>query len=109
MAQLFLAIAILAEVIATSALKSSDEFSRLGPSVLVVIGYGVSFYCLALALKSIPLGIAYAVWAGAGIALIAIVGVVVYKQTPDLPAILGMSLIVAGVVIINLFSRVSGH
>lgn len=109
MGQIYLAIAILAEVIATSALKTSDEFSRLGPSVLVVAGYAVSFYFLSLALKSIPLGIAYAVWAGAGVALIAIVGTLAYKQTPDLPAIIGMSLIVAGVVVINLFSGSAGH
>jgi len=109
MSQLFLAIAILAEVIATSALKASDEFSRIGPSLLVIIGYGVSFYCLSLALKSIPLGVAYAIWAGAGVALIAIVGALVYKQTPDLPAIIGMCLIVAGVIVINLFSNSAGH
>jgi len=109
MSQLFLAIAILAEVIATSALKASDEFSRIGPSLLVIIGYGVSFNCLSLALKSIPLGVAYAIWAGAGVALIAIVGALVYKQTPDLPAIIGMCLIVAGVIVINLFSNSAGH
>lgn len=109
MGQIYLLIAIVSEVIATSALKSSEEFSRLVPSILVVVGYGVSFYCLALALKSIPLGVAYAVWAGAGVALIAIVGAIAYKQTPDLPAIIGMVLIVAGVAIINLFSSSAGH
>ncbi|MCV6609561.1 MAG: multidrug efflux SMR transporter [Amphritea sp.] len=109
MGQIYLLIAIVSEVIATSALKSSEEFSRLVPSILVVVGYGVSFYCLALALKSIPLGVAYAVWAGAGVALIAIVGAIAYKQTPDLPAIIGMVLIVAGVVVINLFSSSAGH
>ena len=109
MGQIYLLIAIVSEVIATSALKSSEEFSRLVPSILVVVGYGISFYCLALALKSIPLGVAYAVWAGAGVALIAIVGAIAYKQTPDLPAIIGMVLIVAGVVVINLFSSSAGH
>lgn len=109
MGQIYLAIAILAEVIATSALKTSDEFSRIGPSILVVVGYAVSFYFLSLALKSIPLGVAYAIWAGVGVALIAIVATVVYKQTPDLPAILGICLIVAGVIVINLFSSSSGH
>ena len=109
MGQIYLAIAILAEVIATSALKTSDEFSRIGPSILVVVGYAVSFYFLSLALKSIPLGVAYAVWAGVGVALIAIFGAVVYKQTPDLPALLGICLIVAGVVVINLFSGSAGH
>lgn len=109
MGQIYLLIAIVSEVIATSALKSSEEFSRLVPSILVVVGYGVSFYCLALALKSIPLGVAYAVWAGAGVALIAIVGAIAYKQTPDLPAIIGMVLIVSGVVVINLFSNSAGH
>ncbi|GGK85959.1 DMT family transporter [Amphritea balenae] len=109
MGQIYLAIAILAEVIATSALKSSEEFSRIGPSILVIIGYAISFYFLSLALKSIPLGVAYAVWAGAGVALIAVVGAFVYKQPPDLPAIIGMCLIVTGVVVINLFSSSSGH
>ena len=109
MGYLYLSIAIVAEVIATSALKSSEEFTRLGPSILVVVGYGAAFYFLSLVLKTIPIGVAYAIWAGMGITLIAIVGVVAFKQVPDLPAIIGMALIVAGVLVINIFSTTVGH
>jgi len=109
MPYLFLAIAIIAEVAATSALKASSEFTRLLPSIIVIVGYAVSFYFLALTLKTIPLGITYAVWVGLGIVLISIAGVLIYKQIPDLPAIIGMGLIVTGVVIIHLFSKTTGH
>jgi small multidrug resistance pump len=98
-----------AEVIATSALKSSEEFTRLWPSVIVVVGYAVAFYFLSLVLKTIPVGIAYAIWAGLGIVLIALIGAVVFKQIPDLPAIIGMGLIVAGLVVINVFSNMVAH
>ena len=100
---------IVAEVIATSALKSSEEFTRLWPSVIVVVGYAVAFYFLSLVLKTIPVGIAYAIWAGLGIVLIALIGAVVFKQIPDLPAIIGMGLIVAGLVVINVFSNMVAH
>lgn len=109
MGYLYLAIAIIAEVIATSALQASQGFSKIAPSILVVAGYAVSFYFLSLVLKSIPVGIAYAIWSGMGIVLITLVGVAVFKQMPDLPAILGMVLIVSGVVVIQLFSKTTGH
>ncbi|WP_203323197.1 DMT family transporter [Pseudoxanthomonas beigongshangi] len=106
---LYLAIAIVAEVVATSALKSAAGFTRLGPSLIVAIGYGIAFYCLSLVMKTVPIGVAYAIWSGAGIVLIALIGWLVLKQSLDLPAVLGMGLIVAGVAVIQLFSRVSGH
>jgi small multidrug resistance pump len=109
MAYLYLAIAIIAEVIATSALKASEEFTKVVPSLIVVVGYGMAFYFLTHVLKSIPLGVTYAVWSGLGIVLVTIAGMVLYKQIPDLPAILGMGMIVAGVVVINVFSKTVGH
>ena len=109
MGYLYLAIAIIFEVIATNALKASEEFTKLVPSIIVVIGYGSAFYFLSLVLKTIPVGIAYATWAGVGIALVAIVAAIAFKQIPDLPAIIGMVLIVSGVVVINVFSKTAGH
>ncbi|POR49400.1 small multidrug resistance pump [Paraburkholderia eburnea] len=106
---LILAIAIVAEVIATSALRASNGFSRLVPSAIVVAGYGVSFYCLSLTLKTLPVGIVYAVWSGVGIVLITLVAMALYKQVPDLPAMLGLGLIVAGVLVLNLFSKMQAH
>jgi small multidrug resistance pump len=105
----YLLIAIVAEVIATSALKASDQFTRLVPSILVIAGYGSAFYFLSLVLETIPLGITYALWSGLGIVLVAVSGAVLYKQVPDLPAIFGMGLILAGVVVINLFSKTVSH
>jgi small multidrug resistance pump len=104
-----LAIAIVAEVIATSAMRASDGFSRLLPSMVVVLGYGIAFYCLSLTLRSIPVGIVYAVWSGAGIVLITLVALVLYRQVPDVPAIIGLGLIVAGVAVLNLFSKMQAH
>lgn len=104
-----LGIAIVCEVIATTALKSSEGFSRLVPSTIVVIGYAVAFYCLSLTLKSIPTGIAYAIWSGVGIVLISLVGWLVHKQALDLPAMLGIGLIMAGVLVINVFSSSAPH
>lgn len=104
-----LAIAIVAEVIATSALRASEGFTRLVPAVVVLIGYGISFYCLSLTLRSLPVGIVYAIWSGVGIVLITLVAIVLYKQVPDLPAIIGLALIVAGVVVLNLFSKMQAH
>lgn len=98
----YLAIAIILEVVATNALKATDGFTRLGPSALAIAGYGGAFFCLAFALRSIPVGAAYAIWAGVGIALVALVAAVVYREVPDLPTLLGMGLIVAGVVLISL-------
>ncbi|GGG52792.1 DMT family transporter [Hymenobacter glacieicola] len=105
----FLLLAILAETAATTALKASAQFTKLGPSVVVVVGYGAAFYFLSLTLKSIPVGVAYAVWSGIGILLITLAGAVFYKQIPDAPALLGLALILAGVIIINLFSKTSAH
>ncbi|MCG6659713.1 QacE family quaternary ammonium compound efflux SMR transporter [Halomonas campisalis] len=109
MAFVYLALAIVAEVVATSALKASDGFTRLWPSVTVAVGYVLAFYLLSLVLRSIPVGIAYAIWAGLGIVLVALVGLVVYGQRPDLPALLGMAMIIGGVVVIQVFSRFAAH
>ena len=100
----YLTIAIITEVLATSALKESQGFSRLLPSLLVIAGYGASFYFLSLVLQTIPVGVAYALWAGLGIVLITIVGAVMFGQTMDLPAILGIALIISGVVVLRVFS-----
>lgn len=108
-AWLTLGLAIIAEVIATSALKASDGFSHLLPSIVVIVGYGIAFFCLSLTLRQMPLGIAYAVWSGAGTALIALIGVAIYRQKLDAPAMLGIALIVAGVLVLNLFSKSSTH
>jgi small multidrug resistance pump len=105
----FLAIAIVSEVIATSALKASNGFTRLAPSAVVVIGYCVAFYCLSLTLRTIPVGIAYAVWSGVGVVLISSVGWIVYGQRLDLAALVGMALIVAGIIVLNAFSRSVVH
>ena len=106
---LFLSIAIVSEVMATSALKASAGFTRPLPSLVVVVGYGVAFYFLSLTLKTVPVGVAYAFWSGAGVALIALVGWAFLGQRLDAPAILGLALIVAGVVVINVFSRTVSH
>lgn len=100
-----LGIAIVAEVVATSALKASAGFTRLWPSCLVVLGYGVAFYCLSLTLKTIPVGVAYAIWSGLGIVLVTAAGWVLYQQRIDWQAAVGMALIVAGVAVIQLFSK----
>lgn len=106
---IFLSVAIVAEVIATSALKASAGFSKPWPSVLVVVGYGIAFYLLALTLRTIPVGIAYAVWSGAGIVLITAVAWLLYGQKLDLPAFIGMGLIISGVVVLNVFSKAVVH
>ncbi|TSE24291.1 DMT family transporter [Tepidimonas aquatica] len=106
---LLLALAIVAEVVGTSALKASDGFTRLLPSVVVVVGYVVSFYCLSLVLRHIPVGITYAVWSGLGIVLITLTAFVLYGQRIDLAGWIGMGLIIAGVLVLNLFSRASAH
>ena len=106
---LLLFVAIVAEVVATSALKASENFTRLIPSLLVVAGYGVAFTCLSMTLKTLPLGVAYAIWSGIGTALVAVLGWLVYRQQLDLPAIAGISLIIAGTLVLNLFSKVAAH
>ncbi len=108
-AQLYLLIAIVAEVLGTSALKASEGFTKLGPSAIVVTSYAVAFYCMSISLKTMPVGIVYAVWAGMGIVLIALIGWLAFGQKLDLPAITGLSLIVAGVVILNTMSKTSVH
>lgn len=109
MSYLYLAIAIIAEVIATSSLKASAEFTKLWPSVAVIVGYGAAFYFMTLALRQIPLGLTYAVWSGLGIVLVTLVGALLYNEKPDIPALIGMGLIIAGVMVINLFSKISTH
>jgi len=106
---LFLAIAIVAEVVATSSLKSSEGFTKLWPSLLVIVSYSTAFYFLSLTLKSIPIGIAYAIWAGLGVVLITVVGWLLYDQKLGFASVLGMALIIAGVVIINVFSDTDLH
>ncbi|QGZ39363.1 small multidrug resistance pump [Pseudoduganella flava] len=106
---LFLAIAIVAEVIATTALKASEGFTRPLPSALVVAGYGVAFYMLAQTLRTIPMGVVYAIWSGAGIVLITLAGWFLYRQRLDAPALIGIGLIVAGVLVMQLFSKTTGH
>ncbi len=101
--------AIVAEVVATSALKASAGFTRLLPSTIVVLGYGMAFYCLSLTLKTVPIGVAYAIWSGLGIVLITLVGYVLYQQSIDWAAGVGMALIVAGVAVIQLFSKTAWH
>ena len=105
----YLITAIVSEVIATSALKASTGFTKPLPSVVVVIGYLVSFYFLSLTLKTIPVGIAYAIWSGVGVVLISVVAWPLYGQRLDLPALIGMGLIISGVMVINLFSNTAGH
>lgn len=106
---LFLAAAIVSEVIATSALKSTYGFTRLLPSIVVVVGYGASFYLLSVSLKSIPVGIAYSVWAGIGIALVTLIAWLVYGQKIDGWGFVGIGLIVCGVGVLNLLSKVNVH
>jgi small multidrug resistance pump len=105
----FLFTAIVLEVIGTSALKASEQFTRLLPILVMVACYGTSFFFLSLVLRTLPVGIAYAIWSGLGIVLISMVGVVWFKQPLDLPAMLGLGLIVAGVIVVNLFSKSVGH
>ena len=106
---LLLSVAILTEVVATSALKASDGFTKVTPSIVVIVGYVLSFYFLSLALKGIPVGVAYATWAGLGIVLITLIAWVMYGQKLDLAALVGMGFILIGVVIMNLFSNVTPH
>lgn len=109
MSWIYLSIAIVAEVVATSALKPAEGFTKPLPATIVVVGYGIAFYFLSLALRSIPVGISYAIWAGAGIALIALIGWAIYGQRLDAFALLGIGLIIAGVLVINLFSNAAAH
>lgn len=105
MTYMYLFLAIVAEVIATSSLKTAEGFTKLGPSLIVVIGYIAAFYLLSLVLRSMTVGIAYAIWSGVGIILLAIVGAFAFREIPDLPAVIGMGLIIAGVIVIHVFSQ----
>lgn len=109
MVYVYLGLAILFEVIATSFLKLSEGFSNFWPSVVVVIGYGLAFFFLSLTLKTLPIGITYAIWAGLGIILLAIIGMVFFKQIPDAAAWIGMGFILTGVVVIQVFSKTVSH
>lgn len=109
MSYLYLTIAIIAEVAATSALKATEEFTRPLPTIIVVIGYTIAFYFLTLTLRSIPVAITYALWSGLGIVLVTLTGIIVYRQVPDPGAIVGMGLIIAGVAVIHLFSKSVAH
>ena len=106
---LYLTIAIVSEVVATSALKATAGFTQWAPSLLVVAGYASAFYFLSLTLRTMSIGIVYAVWSGAGVALISLVGWAVYRQSLDTAALIGIALIVAGVIVLNLFSKAAAH
>jgi small multidrug resistance pump len=108
-AYFFLAVAIVSEVIATTALKASESFTRPLPSIVVVVGYAAAFYFLSLCLQSIQIGVAYAIWAGIGMVLITVAAAVVYREFPDAWAVVGIGLILAGVVVLNLLSRSAVH
>nr|WP_321252898.1 SMR family transporter [uncultured Ruegeria sp.] len=108
-AYLFLLVAVLSETIGTTALQASQQFTRFWPSVLVVVGYGFAFYFMALTLKFMPVGVVYAIWSGLGIFLIAIIGFVVFGQRLDWPAVIGLTFILSGILIIHLFSKTAGH
>lgn len=105
----YLAIAIAAEVVATTSMKAVDGFNKPLPLLLVIAGYAIAFWMLIIVVRTIPIGVAYAVWAGLGIVLVSLAALVIYGQKLDLPAVLGMGLIVAGVVVIQLFSSSTGH
>ncbi len=107
--QIYLALAIVTEVIATSALKATEGFTRPWPSALTLVGYAISIYLLALTVRTMPVGIVYAVWSGSGIVLIAAIAWLYYRQTIDLPGLIGIVLILIGVLVVNLFSKTVGH
>lgn len=106
---LWLTLAVGAEVAATSMLRAADGFTRLIPSLVVVVGYCVSFWALSQVVRMMPLGIAYAIWSGMGIVIVSVAAYFIYHQKLDLPAVIGMALIIAGVLVINLFSKSSVH
>ncbi len=106
---LYLGLAIVAEVIATSALKAAEGFTRMVPSLVVIIGYLIAFYFLSLTLRTIPVGVAYAIWSGVGIVLIALIGWGFLGQSLDAPALVGLGLIIAGVIVINGYSESVAH
>lgn len=105
----YLVLAVIAETIGTSALQASQQFTRLWPSLLVIVAYSAAFYLLSLTLKSMPVGIMYAIWSGLGIVLIAAIGFLIFGQELDIPALIGIALILLGIVVIHLFSKTAGH
>lgn len=109
MARLYLLLAILSEIVATSSLKASNGFTRPGWVALVVAGYCSAFYCMSLSLREIPVGVVYAIWSGAGIVLISMIGYFFFKEKLDAPALLGISLILIGVMVINFWSKAKAH
>lgn len=109
MSYLYLAIAIVAEVIATTSLKACEEFSKLIPSVMVVVGYCLAFYFLMLSLRTIPVGIAYAIWSGVGVVIVTLISYFIFRQVLDKPALIGMTLIISGVIVIQTLSKSSAH
>lgn len=108
-AYLFLVIAVMFEGLGTTSLQASHQFTKLWPSLGVVLGFGMSFYCLMIVLQHLPLGVTYAIWAGIGICLTALLGWLVFRQSVDFPAMLGMGLIISGIVVINLYSKTAAH
>lgn len=109
MTYIYLIFAVLAETIGTSALQASQQFTRFWPSVLVVVSYGVAFYLLSLTLRTLPVGIVYALWAGLGIVFIALIGWLVFSQRLDAPAVIGLGLIISGIAVIQIFSDTTPH
>src|SRR5262245_44252936 len=109
MAYLYLGIAIVAEVSGTAALKGSVGFTKLGPSLVVIVAYTIAFFFLALTLRTIPVGIAYAVWGGVGMALVVIAGAILFNEVPDLPTIIGVALILMGVMIVDTMSATTAY
>lgn len=106
---IFLSVAVVSEVVATSALKASEGFSRLWPSLIVIAGYAAAFYFLSLTLRTIPVGVTYAIWSGAGVVLITLIAWLFFEQALDIPAIIGLLLIVAGIVVLNALSKMVSH
>ncbi|MDF4886821.1 SMR family transporter [Vibrio parahaemolyticus] len=106
---LALSIAIVCEVIATSYIPKTEQFTKVMPSTVVLIGYGIAFFLLSVTVQTMPVGVVYAIWSGAGIVLVATVGYFVYGQSLDLPALVGIGFIIAGVLIVNLLSKTVGH
>ncbi|WP_020396363.1 SMR family transporter [Thiolinea disciformis] len=109
MEYVYLGLAIIAEVIAANALKASGGLTKLWPSVIMCVSYALTFYFMTMALRTIPLGVTYAIWSGVGIVLITLTSVFFFNEKVDMPAIIGMGLIIAGVIVINVFSKIVPH
>ncbi|XCI75101.1 MAG: multidrug efflux SMR transporter [Flavobacteriales bacterium] len=109
MKYIFLMISIIFETIGTTALKYSEQFTRLIPSLIALVSYGLCFYFLSIVLKVLPVGLVYGIWSGVGIILVTLVGIFLFRQVPDVPAIIGIILIIVGVIILNLLSKMSKH